>query len=232
MDQLLKDRKKQPNVADFLIIGGGIIGLHIARFLKKSFSDAKIILIEKENSCGLHASGRNSGVLHAGFYYTEDSLKSKFTRVGNQKLTEYCEEKKIPIKKCGKLVVTKNENDLILLDELLRRGKKNGVLLHEITESEANQLEPCVKTYKRAIFSPTTSSVDPIEIITALVKDIQNEKIEIHCGVKYLKRKKSDVVATSAGDYHVGYVINAAGLYADKIAMHYGFSKNYPIFPF
>ena len=70
--------------SDFLIIGGGIIGLSIARELKKRYPESSIIILEKEDKCGLHASGRNSGILHAGFYYTADSLKAKFTKLGNQ----------------------------------------------------------------------------------------------------------------------------------------------------
>ncbi len=92
-------------ITDFLVVGGGIIGINIARELKKTYSDSRVILIEKENEWGLHASGRTSGVLHAGFYYSPDSLKAKFTRLGNKMLTEYCESNKIAINKCGKLVV-------------------------------------------------------------------------------------------------------------------------------
>ena len=83
--------------ADFLVIGGGVIGLNIARGLRSTFSGASVHLIEKEVDCGLHASGRNSGVLHAGFYYSPDSLKAKFTWKGNRLLTAYCEEKEIPL---------------------------------------------------------------------------------------------------------------------------------------
>src|SRR5439155_16668896 len=112
--------------ADFLIVGGGVIGISIARELKRRFPDTRVALVEKEAECGLHASGRNSGVIHAGFYYTADSLKAKFTRDGNRTLTEYCEAKKIPVNKCGKLVVARNASELPQLDELLRRGKANG----------------------------------------------------------------------------------------------------------
>ena len=101
---------------DFLVIGGGVIGLSIARDLRRRQPNARIILIEKESSCGAHASGRNSGVLHAGFYYSPDSLKAKFTRLGNERLTAYCEEKRIPLNKCGKLVVAKDAGDLKSLD--------------------------------------------------------------------------------------------------------------------
>ena len=82
---------------DFLLIGGGIIGISIARELKSRHPSSSVLILEKEPQCGLHASGRNSGVLHAGFYYTADSFKARFTREGNQRLTEYCESKKIKI---------------------------------------------------------------------------------------------------------------------------------------
>ena len=129
-------------ISDYLIIGGGIIGLSIARELKTRYPDASIIVLEKEKKCGLHASGRNSGVLHAGFYYTADSLKAIFTRLGNQQLTEYCKSKNIPINNCGKLEVTTKAEDIPQLEELLSRGKNNNVLLYEITEKEAREIEP------------------------------------------------------------------------------------------
>src|SRR5215467_10362137 len=137
---------------DFLVIKNGIVGLSIARELKQRFPKATVSLVEKEPECGLHASGRNSGVIHAGFYYTADSLKAKFTRDGNRTLTEYCERKKIPVNKCGKLVVARDETELPQLDELLRRGKANGVELQPITRKEAEKIEPRVKTFERAIF--------------------------------------------------------------------------------
>src|SRR3979490_2357685 len=98
--------------SDFLVIGGGIVGISIAREIKSRFSDAGVLLIEKELACGLHASGRNSGVLHSGFYYSADSLKARFTRVGNEAMTAYCEARGIPLNKCGKLVVAKDESEL------------------------------------------------------------------------------------------------------------------------
>ena len=88
------------NTTDFLLIGGGIIGICIARELKYRYPDAKVCILEKENKCGLHASSRNSGVLHAGFYYTADSLKARFTCEGNRRLTEYCDEKNIKQSEC------------------------------------------------------------------------------------------------------------------------------------
>jgi L-2-hydroxyglutarate oxidase LhgO len=219
------------NSTDFLILGGGIIGLSIARELKHRFEDAEITLLEKEAACGLHASGRNSGVIHAGFYYSANSLKAKLTRAGNQAMTAYCEAKKIPLNRCGKLVVAKDQNDLPQLDELLRRGKANGVPLESLTEDEARKIEPRVKTHQRAIFSPTTTSADPQRVIEEMTRDAKQEGITIRTGAPYLRTEKG-LVMTPQGSFTVNHVVNAAGLYADRIALDFGFSERYRILPF
>jgi L-2-hydroxyglutarate oxidase LhgO len=216
---------------DFLVIGGGIIGLSIARELRKRQPTAHITLIEKESSCGAHASGRNSGVLHAGFYYSPDSLKAKFTRLGNEQLTNYCEEKQIPVNKCGKLVVAKDASDLPSLDELIRRGRANGIELQELTDNEAKKIEPRVKTYQRALFSPRTSTVNPLQVMNALQQDALCEGIRIRFDTTYLGRDNHHI-RTNGELIEAGYVVNAAGLYADKIAIDYGFSQKYRILPF
>ncbi|NOZ52746.1 MAG: L-2-hydroxyglutarate oxidase [Gammaproteobacteria bacterium] len=216
---------------DFLIVGGGIIGLNLAQQIKKHFSDSKVTLIEKEKDCGLHASGRNSGVLHAGFYYTADSLKARFTREGNKLLTDYCVANKLSINRCGKIVVAQNEKELAQLNELKLRGDKNNVLLDYITEKQAKEIEPRAKTFEKALFSPTTSSVDPAEVVSCMLKDVLNAGVSVLTGTAFLRREKHTVL-TNQGQFAAGYVINAAGLYADKIALAYGFSKNYRILPF
>jgi L-2-hydroxyglutarate oxidase LhgO len=216
---------------DFLIIGGGIIGINLAGELKRLFPDAKVVLIEKEKDVGLHASGRNSGVLHAGFYYSPDSLKAKFTRIGNKLLTEYCDANQIPINKCGKIVVAKDPSEHIHLDELLTRGRMNGIKLEDITEDEAVSIEPRVKTSGRAIFSPTTSSVDPLIVVQSMMRDVLAMGVEIHSGVSFVKKTVCGIL-TSLGTYQAGYVVNAAGLYADSIAREFGFSQRYRILPF
>jgi len=216
---------------DFLVIGGGIVGINVARHLKKEYADATVTLIEKELGCGAHASGRNSGVLHAGFYYSPDSLKAKFTRLGNKLLTEYCDSKHIPMNRCGKLVVAKDSSEHSALDELLRRGQANGIDLQDITEEEAKSIEPRARTCQRALFSPTTSTVDPMKVLQSMMRDAIDEGIHIRCGVQYLK-KTPEGILTSAGTFKVGYLINAAGLYADKIAKEFGFSEKYKILPF
>jgi (S)-2-hydroxyglutarate dehydrogenase len=216
---------------DFLILGGGIIGLSIARELKHRFEDAEITLLEKEAACGLHASGRNSGVIHAGFYYSANSLKAKLTRAGNQAMTAYCDAKKIRLNRCGKLVVAKDQDDLPQLDELLRLGQANGVPLESLTEEEARKIEPRVKTHQRAIFSPTTTSTDPQRVIEEMTRDAKQDGITIRTGAPYLRTEKG-LVMTPQGSFTANHVVNAAGLYADKIALDFGFSERYRILPF
>jgi len=216
---------------DFLIIGGGIIGITIALELKQRFPDQTITLIEKEPECGLHASSRNSGVLHAGFYYTANSLKAQLTRTGNQQLTQYCLQKNLSLKPCGKLVVARHEAELAVLDELLLRAKTNNVELHDITATDAQKIEPCVKTHQRALYSPTTASVNPKQVMQSLVADAIANGIHIQTNTQYLK-KSGNNITTNQGTIASGYVINAAGLYADKVAHQYGFGLNYRILPF
>jgi L-2-hydroxyglutarate oxidase LhgO len=219
------------NTADFLVVGGGIVGLSIARELKSRFPDTRVVLLEKEPDCGLHASGRNSGVLHAGFYYTADSLKARFAREGNRILHDYCQRRKIPVNRCGKLVVARDAADLPQLDELERRGKANGVELKSVTAAEAKAIEPRVRTFERALFSPTTSTADPAQVLGSMKQDALDQGIIIHQNAAYLGRANGRL-ATRAGDFQAGFLVNAAGLYADRVARDFGFSEDYRIVPF
>ena len=217
--------------ADFLVIGGGIVGLTIALEARRRFDGAEVTLIEKEPDCGLHASGRNSGVLHAGFYYSADSLKARLTREGNRALTVYCRERQQPNNGCGKLVVARNEAELAGLDELARRGMKNGVPLEALSAEDARKIEPRIKTYERALFSPTTSSVNPKTVVDSLAADFGRAGGRLLLNTAY-RHPTHDGVLTSQGPLAAGYVINAAGLYADRVARDYGFSRDYRILPF
>jgi L-2-hydroxyglutarate oxidase LhgO len=216
---------------DFLVIGGGIVGTSIARELKSRFGDARIVVIDKEPELGRHASGRNSGVIHAGFYYTADSLKAKFTRDGNRALTGYCEEKKIPVNKCGKIVVARDEGELPQLDELLRRGKANGVPVESISAEEAKKIEPRVKTFERAIWSPTTSTADPLQVLQAMKQDAVNAGVDVRQDAAFLGKRNGEIL-TRNENFQARYVVNCAGLYADRVAREFGFSDEYRILPF
>ncbi len=166
------------DTTDFLIIGGGVIGINLALQAKRRLPDSSITFLEKEKDSGEHATGRNSVVLHAGFYYTADSLKAKFTKDGCRILTEYCTERGLGINHCGKIVIAKNDEELPVLDELLARAEHNKVALYEISEEECKEIEPRARFYKRALFSPTTASVDPKEVMRSFVSDAKKAGIK------------------------------------------------------
>ncbi len=205
---------------DFLVVGAGVIGLSLARELRRRHPDATIAVIDRETTLAAHASGRNSGVLHAGFYYSPDSLKARFARVGNERLTAYCLERNLPIRRCGKLVVARNEDELPRLDELHRRGIANGVSLSMITAAEAREIEPRARVFERAIWSPTTSTVDPRAVMESLLRDARAERIDVRFGTAWHRGMQA------------GFTINAAGLGAVRIARELGFARKYRMLPF
>jgi L-2-hydroxyglutarate oxidase LhgO len=217
----------------YLIIGSGIIGLTIAHALKRRDASADILILDKEKEEASHASSRNSGVLHAGFYYTSDSLKAKFTVAGSKAMKEFCRTKNLPINACGKLVVAQNEEELKQLYELERRGKANGSNIEIIDEAQALKLEPNVRTYKKALYSPETASVDPKKVCQTLKQDLENRGVQFLFSTAYVSHANNENIATtSQGKIAYQKLINCAGLYADKIAHDFGFGKKYTIIPF
>jgi L-2-hydroxyglutarate oxidase LhgO len=217
---------------DYIIIGGGIIGLNIAKELKLRDNLSKILLIEKEKEVAQHSSGRNSGVLHAGFYYSANSLKAKFTKEGNAALKEFCKKRGLYVNECAKVVIAQDEKEAIGLEELKRRGDANGVELHWMNEEELNEKYPNLKTHKKALFCPTTATVNPKEVTLEFKKYIQELDVEVLLDCKYIKRVEGNEIVTSKGSFKTKKLINAAGLYADKIAKNFGFSKDFVIIPF
>lgn len=216
---------------DYVVIGAGIIGLNIAICIKEKYPSASICLIEKEKEVAAHSSGRNSGVLHAGFYYTADSLKAKFTREGNRALRDFCDERKLPINHCGKVVVATNKQELEGLRELKKRGEDNGVELIWLDEAELTERFKEAKTYKKALFSPTTATVDPKITTQEFAKVAQNLGIKIELNTKYLSCSDTHIM-TDKGKIAYGHLVNAAGLYADKIAKDFGIADEFVIIPF
>ena len=216
---------------DYLIIGAGIIGLNIAKNLKERFPESSIAVLEKEKEVAMHSSGRNSGVLHAGFYYTANSLKAKFTKDGNAALKEFCKERNLKVNPCKKIVVALNEKELEGLYELKKRGDANGVELELIDEEQLALLYPNIKTHKQALLCPSTATVNPKEVTQEFAKVIQELGVELILDAKYLS-SSANIVKTSKGDYEAKQVINCAGLYADNIARDFGFCKDFVIIPF
>jgi L-2-hydroxyglutarate oxidase LhgO len=225
---MYKDYKE----TDFLIIGAGIIGLSLAINLKKAFPNKTISIIEKEDDIGKHSSGRNSGVLHAGFYYHPDSLKAKFTKIGNKQLTNYCEEKKLRINKCGKVVVTKTEEEIDTLLELKKRAETNQIEVYLVDEKELREIEPNAKTFKYALWSPKTSVIDPLEVIRSIKKDLEDQEVSFYFLNPYQQKINDNTIKTKNYIFEYGKLFNCAGLYADKIAKEFGLSQNYLLVPF
>jgi len=218
---------------DYLIIGGGVVGLSVARELKIRFPESKIAVLEKEPDVAYHGSGRNSGVLHAGFYYSADTLKAKLTRDGNRQMREYCYANNLKINECKKVVVAKNESELPALFELEKRGKVNGVEVQIIDEKQLFEIDPNVKTFKNALYSPTTATVDPVEVTQAIKNELRYRGIEMFFGEGYKSRIEGNSIKTSLGrTLSATKIINAAGLYADKVAGDFGYSEKYTIIPF
>jgi (S)-2-hydroxyglutarate dehydrogenase len=219
--------------SDYLIIGAGIIGLAIARELKLRNPGASVTIIEKEPDVAYHSSGRNSGVLHAGFYYSADSLKAKFTRDGNYAMKEFCRQKGLKLNECQKVVVAKDESELEPLYELDRRGKRNGVDVKIITEAEMKEIDPNAKTFKFALYSPSTATVDPTELNKAVRDELVQNGVKFLFSEGYKCKIDGNTIETTSGKHlSARKVINTAGLYADKIARDFGFSQQYTIIPF
>jgi L-2-hydroxyglutarate oxidase LhgO len=206
-------------IPDYLVVGAGVIGLSVAREIKRRDPASRVTVIDQEAAVGVHASGRNSGVLHAGFYYSPDSLKARFTRIGNERLTEYCLERNLPINRCGKLVLATAEDELPGLDELYRRGLANGVKVEMIDAAAAREIEPRAKVHHRAIWSPTTSTIDPHALMESLLSDARGQGIDVQLGTPYRGQQ-------------AGFVINAAGLGAVSIARRLGFARRFRMMPF
>ena len=219
-------------IYDYLIIGGGIIGLSIAKAIIEKEPNARVCVIEKESSVAQHASGRNSGVLHAGFYYTSNSLKAKFTKDGNYELKKFCKEHNLELNECKKVVVAQNRDEVQTLKELYNRGVTNGVEVELIDIKRLEEIEPNAKSVELALYSPSTATVNPKEVTQKLASILEKKGVEIILNCKYLKRSDSDEIITNKGNLKYKKLINASGLYADKIAKDFGFSKNYTIIPF
>ena len=206
---------------DYLIVGAGVIGMTIAYELVKRDPNLSIAILEKEHDVAEHASGRNSGVLHSGFYYSAESLKAKFTVDGNRKMRLFCADNNIFINDTKKIVVAKDKSELEGLYELQRRAKINGVNTTILDEIEVKKIDSNIKTYKKALYSPTTASVDPKEVCFKL-KDVLKE-----LGIEFYFNKSFE-----NSNLKYSYLINSAGAYADKIAKKFGLAKNYTMLPF
>ncbi|WP_316900971.1 L-2-hydroxyglutarate oxidase [Pseudodesulfovibrio indicus] len=217
--------------AHTVICGAGILGLTIARELVRSGCE-DIIIFDKEPEPGRHASGRNSGVLHAGIYYDPGTLKAKMCLEGNRRMQAYCEERGLPLFRSGKVIVARTEGELNTLDELERRAKANGATVEMVDERALAEIEPNAKTVDRALHSPLTSVVDPKRILKAMREELETSgKVRFFFDTVFLGSGRNKV-RTSQGDIGFKLFVNAAGAYSDKVAQTFGIAKNYRLLPF
>ena len=219
---------------DVAIVGGGIIGLATAMALRRRHPGLDLAVVEKEPNVGLHQTGHNSGVIHAGLYYTPGSHKASFCASGARMLRRFCDERGVPYSMCGKVVVALDDSQLPGLQELFRRGNANGVEgLQIIGPERLRELEPHAAGI-RAIHSPNTGVVDYNAVADAFADDVRQHG-ELLTGARLDGVVESDrrlVLETSRGNLSAGRVINCAGLHADSVARKMGVDAGIRIVPF
>ncbi|RWS17545.1 l-2-hydroxyglutarate dehydrogenase-like protein [Dinothrombium tinctorium] len=224
---------------DVVVVGGGIVGCATARELSIRYPKLKLALLEKEARLAQHQSGHNSGVIHAGIYYAPGSLRAKLCVEGHALTYKYCDEKNIPYKKCGKLIVAVEEKEIPTLENLYNRGVLNGVKdLKLLNADEIQSYEPNCRGLK-AIWSPHTGIVDWAQVNQSYGDDFvknggtiffnfQVENIEFEEDddtIKIISKEPKREVRTK-------FVVTAAGLHSDRMAKITGCNPNPRIVPF
>jgi len=218
--------------ADVLIVGGGVVGLTLARELVQRGRE-NVLVVEKEPELGRHASGRNSGVLHAGIYYAPDSLKARSCLRGNFLMREYCKQRGLPVLETGKVIVARSEAELPALDELQRRAVANGAKVDFVDEKQLADLEPSARTAGRALFSHYTAAVDPKAVLAALHADLEaSGRARVLLGCEVVGRAGPGRVATSQGEISYSRMVNAAGAHCDRVARLFGLAGDLRLIPF
>lgn len=223
---------KQLTNCDVLIIGAGVMGLATGISLLEAKPNLKVIIAEKENALGKHASGRNSGVLHAGFYYSPDSLKAKFCRDGNLALRKLAKKYEIPVREIGKVVVSRNADENQRIESLFDRGIKNGVDIELLDESKLKYFEPLAITHERFLWSPTTAVSDSKAIIDAMRIEFEALGGNINYNSKVILKELNGEILDSTHTYNAKHFVNAAGAHSDCISRALGLGTEYAMLPF
>ncbi len=220
------------NDPDYLIVGAGIVGLTLARELARR-KVGRITVIEKEAAIGKHASGRNSGVVHAGIYYAADSLKAKFCADGHRQMLAYAEEHRLPILKCGKVIVASKPENVATLETLMKRAAQNGVQAEKITLARLNELEPEARSFDHALWSPLTAVIDSRAVLQKLTEELAELGVDIIYNEEILHVDASaHLVRGRTRAWNYKFLFNCAGVYADQIAHKFGVGLRYRILPF
>jgi len=224
--------KATNNYYDMVIIGGGVVGCAIARELSKY--KVSVAVLEKEDDVGWGISCRNSGVVHAGFNNKPGTLMAQFCVKGNKSFAGFCHQLDVPYKKIGKLVIAKKKEEIKGLQKLKQQGDANGVdNLQIIDFNEVKRLEPNIEGIA-ALYSPETAITSPYLLTIALAENALNNGVSffLNTNVKNIIRLNNShfKINTAKGEFISSYVINSAGLYADKIARMAGIKK-YHLYP-
>ncbi|AWW32798.1 L-2-hydroxyglutarate oxidase [Echinicola strongylocentroti] len=206
---------------DIAIVGGGIVGLATGLTIIQQQPGLKVVILEKENELAKHQTGNNSGVIHSGLYYKPGSLKATNCINGYHGLIKFCEEENIPFEITGKVVVATKDEQLPLLQNLLKRGLQNGLTgTRQITLDELKEYEPYCKGVA-ALHVPQTGIVDYKKVALAYGEKFKSLGGEILLGHKVKKinhKAEQSELATSGKTIVSRLMINCAGLYSDKVA--------------
>jgi len=216
------------------VVGAGILGLAVARRLTELEPGAAVTVLEKETEPALHQTGRNSGVVHAGIYYAPGSLKARLCRRGVELLRAYCEERSLPLRACGKLVVALDEGELVRLRELERRASENGVPgLRWVEGDELRAIEPHAAGIA-GLHSPTTAITDYRAIAAAFADDVRAAGGTILFGAEVtgIRPGATTRVETLLESFDFDLLVICAGLQADRLARLAGDEREPTIVPF
>jgi len=208
-------------VNDIVVVGGGIVGLALARALLRRQPGLRLTVLEKEERVAAHQTGHNSGVIHTGVYYRPGSLKARLCVTGAREMIAYCRERGLPLAMPGKVIVAAHEGERAGLEAIERRGEQNGVEgLRRLGAEELRAREPAVRGVA-ALLVPTAAIVDYAAVAGSYAAEIEASggSLRLGCRVSGFGRDGTAVVVeTSRGEMRAQQVVNCAGLYADRIA--------------
>lgn len=221
-------------VFDFVVIGGGIVGLSTARALLERNPGARLAVLEKEGGWAKHQTGHNSGVIHSGIYYKPGSLKARFCLEGARALVEFCQERGIDYEVCGKIIVATEPAELQLLDGLYERGLKNGLAVEKLDPKQLKEAEPHA-TGLAALHVPSTGIVDYTRVAGAFAAIVEEKGGQLRTGtaVQGVSEGRPGVeVRTNRGVIRTRTLVNCAGLHSDRVARLCGVDPATKIVPF
>jgi (S)-2-hydroxyglutarate dehydrogenase len=220
--------------ADYIVVGGGIVGLATAWALLRREPQATLLVLEKEDSWAAHQTGHNSGVIHSGIYYKPGSLKARMAREGNHSMVEFCRQHGIAHETCGKVIVASRQDQLPQLENLWQRGLRNGLEVERLDSAQVRELEPHVRSVV-GLRVPSTGIVDYRAVCRKLSELIQSQGAELHLGTKVLavaNQSSGPTVQTTKGSFEGRLIINCAGLHSDRMARINGANPEAKIVPF